>query len=424
VKKRLKKLIPTWLLSPLLPVFHWFQSLGANIRYGFPARNMKVIAITGTNGKTTTAALLGKIIEQTGQKVAISTTAFYQVGAEYELNDTNMTVTDPFKLFQLLARFKKANVDWVILEVTSHALSQSRILGVPIHTAVMTNLTQDHLDYHKTMDAYAAAKARLFKKKPRNIILNRDDDWYQYYSKFTGTEQTLTYGTAEDADCRIMKAQLGPQHSKLELKLERSLIKPTINLVGKFNAYNAICAATIAHAIEVEPKLISSGLEATEFVPGRMETVKNKRGLRIVVDYAHTTDALENVLESLRGVTKRKIITVFGATGDRDTAKRPLMGGAVARLSDIAIITDDDPFTENPITIRAEVLAGAQAVVDGAEIYEIADRRSAIGKALELARRGDSILLAGIGHQQYRVIGEKKVPWSERSVVEEFLNKK
>jgi UDP-N-acetylmuramoyl-L-alanyl-D-glutamate--2,6-diaminopimelate ligase len=423
MKQTLKRLLPRGLVKPLLPLFHWLQAWTANARNGFPARGMKVVAITGTNGKTTTAAFLGKVLEANGWSVGINSTAFYQVGKEVELNDTNMTVTDPFRLFALLKRMRQARVDWVILETTSHALSQSRISGIPIEVAAITNLTQDHLDYHNGMDDYAAAKGRLFQKKARWHVLNRDDEWFHFFDQFSPRERKFTYGTDADADARITAARLGPAGSNLEIKLERALIKPKIQLVGKFNAYNALAAASIAYLLGVAPETIEDGLEKLKKVPGRMESIESERGIKIVIDYAHTPDALQNVLEALRGVTKKRIITVFGATGDRDKLKRPLMGKVVAKHSDLVILTDDDPYSENPITIRQEVMAGLQDVVDGAEIFEVGDRRGAIAKAIELGKRGDIILLAGIGHQSYRVLNEGKVDWNEKQIAEELLAK-
>ena len=323
VKNLLKRLLPGALLKPLVSVFHFLQALAANAFYGFPARGMKVIGITGTNGKTTTAAFLGKIIEQSGQSVAINSTAFFQVGKRTVPNDTNMTVTDPFRLFKIIREFRRARVDWVVLEVTSHALSQHRTLGVKFFGAVMTNLTQDHLDYHGTMEAYAAAKAKLFRRARNLAVLNRDDSWFEFFKKASRTPKIITYGTKTSVDCRIVAAKLTPNGSQLKLKLERSLIEPQIKLVGKFNVYNALAAASAAYGIGIEPEVISEGLEALQSVPGRMEVVKVKQGFKVVVDYAHTADALANVLESLRGVTRGRIITVFGATGDRDKSKRP-----------------------------------------------------------------------------------------------------
>lgn len=424
MKPMLKRILPKTLITPLLPIFHLLQAFAANMRYGFPARGLNVAVITGTNGKTTTAAFLGKIFEANGWSVGINSTAFYQIGKKYELNDTNMTVTDPFRLFKMLKDMREAKVDWVILETTSHALVQNRVLGIPFKVAAITNLTQDHLDYHGSMDNYAAAKGKLFQKGADFHVLNRDDEWFRFFDQFSPAQRKLTYGVDPDAEVRITEAKLGPDGSKLSIKLERALIQPNIKLVGKFNAYNALTAATMAHALGIEPEIIEEGLQNLKAVPGRMEQVVSKKGFKILVDYAHTPDALANVLETLRGITRGRIITVFGATGDRDKSKRPLMGKVVAKLSDLVVLTDDDPYTENPIAIRAEVMAGMKGVVDGAELYEVGDRRGAIAKAIELAKRGDTILLAGIGHQSYRVIDGKKLKWSEREVAEELLAKR
>ena len=424
MKSRLKQLLPKSIVKPFLPLYHWLQAAAANLRFGFPARGMNVVAITGPNGKTPTAAYLAKILEAAGMKVGVSTTAFFQVGSEVTPNDSNMTVTDPFRLFKLLRQFKNAKVDWVILEVTSHALSQSRTLGIPVRAAVITNLTQDHLDYHGSMEAYAAAKGRLFRKKADIHVLNRDDEWYHYFDAFEPKHQTLTYGTDSDAACRVTAAKLGPDGSAVSLSLEKADIKPKLKLAGKFNVYNALAAATAAYGLGAAPEVIESGLESLESVPGRMEVIKDKkRGINVVVDYAHTADALANVLETLRSTGKKRVITVFGATGDRDKSKRPFMGKVAARLSDVIIITDDDTYTEDPAAIRAEVLQGASTIVDGAEIHEIGDRKTAISTALDLAKRGDTILLAGIGHQKYRVVDGQKVEWSEKGVVEELISK-
>ncbi|HEX9595188.1 MAG TPA: UDP-N-acetylmuramoyl-L-alanyl-D-glutamate--2,6-diaminopimelate ligase [Candidatus Saccharimonadales bacterium] len=424
MKSRLKQLLPKSLIKPFLPAYHWLQALGANLRYGFPARGMKVVAVTGTNGKTTTAAYLAKIMEANGLKVGITTTAFSQIGTEITPNESNMTVTDPFRLFKMLRDFNNAKVDWVILEVTSHALSQSRTLFVPVKAAIITNLTQDHLDYHGSMEVYASAKGKLFRKKADIHVLNRDDEWFHYFDNFEPKHRVLTYGADVDADCRVTAAKLGPEGSAVTFKLERAAIKPKLKLAGKFNVYNALAAAAAAHGLDFAPETIESGLEGLDLVPGRMEMIKHKkRGLTVIVDYAHTPDALENVLETLKSTVRKRVIVVFGATGDRDASKRPLMGRTAARLADVIIVTDDDTYTENPISIRAEVLEGAKGVVDGAEIYEVGDRRAAISKAIELAKRGDTILLAGIGHQRYRVIAGQKQEWAEKNVAEELLAK-
>ena len=404
-----------------MPLYHWLQAFCAQLITGFPARGMKVVAITGTNGKTTTAALLASILEANGYKVGVSSTALYKIGQKVTLNETNMTVVPPLKTARMLREMKKANIDWLVLEVTSHALTQSRTLGIPIDTAVMTNLTQDHLDYHKTMENYAAAKGRLFAKKPKNIVLNADDEWYKFYNEYEAGETKISYGTSPGADSRLTRANMRLNGTDLTMSLREQKVKAKTHLVGKFNAYNALAAAATAEVMGVDREAIAQGLSSLNNVPGRMDMVESSQGLRVVVDYAHTADALKNVLETLKGLTKGRIITVFGATGDRDKGKRPHMGKVVSELSDIAVVTDDDPYTENPLRIREEVMSGMGEGKGHADVYEIGDRRGAIAKAIELARRTDVILVTGLGHQNYRVVGDKKEKWNDRDVVEELL---
>ncbi len=425
LKKLLKKLIPKQLLKLLLKPYHFARAILANMIFGWPGRGMKVVMITGTNGKTTTSALLAKIFEARGEKVGVSTTAFFQVGDKFELNALNMTVTNPFAVQKNLRAMRKAKVDRVVFEQTAHGIAQYRALGVPYEAAAVTNLTQDHLDYFGNMDHYAETKARLLKKRPNLVVLNRDDEWFNFFNDYDGKKAKLTFGTDHYADCKITKAVISKSGSRLTFSLEGTRVDIKLKLIGKFNAYNALCAATIAHGLGVEPDHIKQGLEALHSVPGRMESIENKRGLKIIVDYAHAADSLEQVLHTLRDVGKGRLITVFGATGDRDKEKRPIMGEVVARLSDVAIVTDDEPYSENPLRIREEVLVGAEAVENGAEVIEIGDRRGAIQKALMLAKRGDIIFVAGMGSEQFRTIGDGvKEPWDEREVVRELLTQK
>lgn len=420
-KLLLKKIIPRSVLKPLLPMYHWVQALAAQIVTGFPARGMKVIAVTGTNGKTTTVALIGSILEAAGHRVGISSTAFYKIGDKMTVNDSNMTVTEPLKVAKLLRKMRADKVDWVVLETTSHALAQHRTLGIPVDTAVMTNLTQDHLDYHGTMKNYAKAKGKLFAKKPRNIVLSADDEWYDFFNKYPATEAKIAYGTDETADSRLTRATMTLSGSELTMMLREQKVKAKTHLVGKFNAYNTLAAAATAELLGVDREAIINGLAALKNVPGRMDMISSPEGFRVIVDYAHTADALKNVLETLRGLSRGRIIVVFGATGDRDKTKRPKMGAVVSKLAEIAIVTDDDPYTENPLRIREEVMGGMPEGKGAAELYEIGDRRGAITKAFELARRSDVILVAGLGHQNFRVMATGKEKWNDRQVIEELL---
>jgi UDP-N-acetylmuramoyl-L-alanyl-D-glutamate--2,6-diaminopimelate ligase len=288
----------------------------------------------------------------------------------------------------------------------------------------MTNLTQDHLDYHGTMENYAAAKGKMFAGKPKFIVLNRDDNWFSYFDQFEAGEQKITYGTDEAADARIANVKLHKQGSDVRLKIDHTNgLQFTTNLPGKFNVYNATAAAATAYVMRVDTAKIVEGIESLTNVPGRLERVDEGQPYDIIVDYAHTPDALENVLETMKNLTRNRLILVFGATGDRDKTKRPIMGQIAARLADRIFLTDDESYTEDPTAIRHEVMEGIVAGGGGSKAEEVADRKDAIKKALETARRGDTVIVTGMGHEQYRVINGTRQPWHDPSVIRELLEK-
>lgn len=417
----LKKLLPRAVVKPFLPIYHLLRAMIANLRYGFPARKLKVIGITGTNGKTTTAHYIASILEAAGYKVGMSTTTTFKVGEKEADNEINMTVANPFAIQRLLKEMRTSKVDWLVLEVTAHSLSQNRLWGIPFHTAVFTNLTQDHLDYYQTMDNYATAKAKLFKHATQNAVLNHDDEWFNFFSQ-VASQHKYTYGVNADSDVRLIKANLRPNSTQITFQLmEKGVIEARLNLAGKFNVYNALAAASVGAALELSPEIIKKGLERVHQVPGRMEVIRAGQKFTVIVDYAHSPDALRNLFETLRPLTRGRLITVFGATGDRDKLKRPLMGTIAAKNTNIAIVTDDEPYTENPKAIRADVLEGAKMANAECEIIEIGDRRAAIAKAYELAKADDTVAILGMGHEKFRVIGTKRVPWDERKIAYELL---
>jgi len=423
MKSTIKKLLPSSLRAPLLKIYHYLQGLAAVIRYSYPARGMKFVMITGTNGKTTTTGYLTEVFQAAGLKVGVSSTAFYLIGDDYQLNTKNMTVVNPFAVQKMLKAMRQAEVDVVIMETTSHALDQHRLLSIKPFIAAMTNLTQDHLDYHKTMANYAAAKAKLFKKNPAHVVLNADDEWFDFYNVYSGTRSTSYFGEGKQATARFSDASFSANGSSATISSKNGSYTLKTSLLGKFNLYNALCAATIAESYGLDQQTIAAGIENLTAVPGRMEPVPNKRGVTILVDYAHTADALHEALTTLREVTSHRLFCVFGATGDRDKSKRPEMGRVVAELADVAVVTDDEPYSEDPATIRAEVLAGANAVKNGGEVVEFADRREAIHETIRRAKPGDTVVLTGIGHQQFRVIGpnKQKIAWSDADVAKEIL---
>lgn len=424
VKETIKKVVPAALWRPLLNPYHLLEALAANVRYSFPARTMRVVMVTGTNGKTTTAAFLANILSSAGHRVGLCSTAYFEIAGERIANDLNFTVTNPFKLQALLAQMRAAKVDYLVLEVTSHAIVQHRIWGIPCDVAVMTNLTQDHLDYHGTMERYAAAKGKLFARRPRFIVLNRDDEWFDFFNKYRAAEQKMTYGAHDEAECRIVGAKLHRQGSDVQLLIDHQTeLRFTLQLPGKFNVYNATAAATAAYLMHVDIEKIEQGIKQLDGVPGRFERIAKGQPYEVIVDYAHTPDAFKNLLETIKNLTKNRLILVFGATGDRDKDKRPMMGKLAAELADRIIVTDEESYTEAPDEIRKMLREGITQAGGDAKTEEIPDRRKAIEKALNLARRNDTVVVTGMGHEQYRVMDGKRVPWNEVKIIEGLLER-
>lgn len=391
-------------------------------RYGDPAKNLKVIAVTGTNGKTTTLNYLNEILKEAGQKTALFTTAVIEVAGDRRINDLNATVALTAQMQDFFKQAKKAKVDYTLLEVTSHALDQHKLDGVPILAAVMTNLTQDHLDYHKTMENYAAAKGKLFAMNPQFIVLNRDDEWFDYYDKYQAADQKITYGRHDDAEVRVTRTKLFKKGSEADLLLDHHVkLELATALPGEYNVDNMVAAATTAYVLGVDLNDIMEGAANLEGVPGRFEHVPTGKEFDVVVDYAHTPDGLEKFLTAAKAVTKNRIILVFGATGDRDKEKRPIMGEIAARLADRIVLTDEESYTENPDAIREQVMQGIDTGGGSAKTTEIADRREAIRKALDIAKKGDAVLITGMGHEKFRIIDDKRVPWNDADVVRELL---
>lgn len=394
------------------------------LKYGNPASSLKVIAVTGTNGKTTTINYINEILKEAGHKTAMFSTALIEIDGNTQLNDLNATVGTTERMQEFFRDAKKAEVDYVVLEITSHALQQHKLDGVPIEVAVMTNLTQDHLDYHHTMDEYAAAKAKLFAREPRFIVLNRDDAWYEYYDKFPAGELKMTYGQHEEAEAKIDYVKLYKKGSEATVVIDhQTKLELATALPGTFNVYNMTAAASVAYLLGIKLGDLVEGIANLEGVPGRFERVVEGLGYDVIVDYAHTPDALEQLLQATKEITKNRVILVFGATGDRDKSKRPIMGEIAARLADRIILTDEESYNEDPQAIRDQVRDGIETAGATAKLTELADRRDAIEKALSIAKTGDTILITGMGHEQFRIVNGEKLPWNDAAVVRELLEK-
>lgn len=395
-----------------------------SVRYRNPAKNLKVIAITGTNGKTTTLNYVNEILKEAGYTTAMFTTAVIEINGERKINDLNATVASVDRMQRFFRDAKRAKVDYVLLEVTSHALDQHKLDGVPIKAAIMTNLTQDHLDYHGTMDAYAAAKAKLFQNEPEFIVLNRDDEWFDYYDQFMAGAQKITYGKHEEAEARIEHTKLYRKGSEATVVIDhQTVIELATALPGEYNIYNMVAAVSAAYLLGLSTDDIVEGVANLESVPGRFERIPTGRDFDVVVDYAHTPDALEKFLSAAKTLAKNRVILVFGATGDRDKSKRPIMGEIASRLVDRIILTDEESYNEDPATIRRQVMGGIESAGGSAKTTEIADRRDAIKKALSIATKGDIVVITGMGHEMFRIVDGKKITWNDTQVVKELLEK-
>ena len=423
--KGVRSVLPSQAVHLLENVYRKTRIQLVSARYGWPARGLRVIAVTGTNGKTTTANYINEILKQAGYKTAMFTTAVIEVAGESKINDLNATVASVSRMQQFLNEARRSKVDFVILEVTSHSLHQHKLDGVPIEAAVMTNLTQDHLDYHKTMEKYAAAKGLLFARNPRYIVLNRDDDWFDYFDKYLAEEQKITYGKSEDADVRISDIKLYKKGSEAVLAFDhQEKSQLATYLPGEYNVFTMAAAASICYVLGVSMSDIKNGIASLEGIPGRFERATKDEKYEVIVDYAHTPDALEKLLEATRNITKKRIILVFGACGDRDALKRPIMGKIAAKLADEIILTDEESYNENPDKIRRDIYAGIEESKATNKTTEIADRREAIRHALNIAKKDDTILITGMGHEQFRIINGEKLPWNDTNIVREIISEK
>lgn len=398
--------------------------------YGDPSESLFCVGVTGTNGKTTTTYLTEAILNHFGRKTGVVGTINHHIGNQ--VWKTEMTTPDPLSFQQRLREFLDHGAAAVALEVSSHALTQHRVDEVSFDVAQFTNLSRDHLDYHKDMEDYFEAKHKLFtdlmarSKKPRKFaVINIDDEYGKRVRPAEGVT-VWTYGLEKSADLCFEVLDQGFGGTKFRLRAPQGECDFQIRMPGLHNVYNATAAIGAGLAAGATPAVCAEALASFNGVPGRLESVPNDRGLYIFVDYAHTDDALKTVLHYLNGIRrssglKNRIITVFGCGGDRDKGKRPLMMKAAAQDSDLVVVTSDNPRTEDPMAIIRDALVGADPSALGRTVFEEVDRRKGIARAIELATAGDVILIAGKGHEDYQQIGTVKHPFSDVQVVKEIL---
>ncbi|GAB6181884.1 UDP-N-acetylmuramoyl-L-alanyl-D-glutamate--2,6-diaminopimelate ligase [Desulfotomaculum defluvii] len=389
--------------------------------YGHPSQSLSMVGVTGTNGKTTTTHLIAAIWKKSGIKPGIIGTIHNLIG-EKILPVTN-TTPESLDLQKILAQMVEEEVKGVAMEVSSHALALNRVAGVHYNVAVFTNLTQDHLDFHKTMDEYLAAKAKLFNRDIEYAVINGDDPAAEELKK-NSQGKVYTYGIDQDVDVRAKDIQVTAKGVRFVACGPWGEQQLNLKLTGRFNVYNALAAYTTGMALGMDSEIVISALESVMGVSGRFELVDQGQNFAVVVDYAHTPDGLENILTTARQITKGRLITVFGCGGDRDRTKRPIMGEIAARYSDIPVVTSDNPRTEDPQRILEDVVEGVSRVISPDKFLIIGDRREAINKAIELAQEGDVVVIAGKGHEDYQIIGTTKYPFDDRKEAAAALARK
>jgi UDP-N-acetylmuramoyl-L-alanyl-D-glutamate--2,6-diaminopimelate ligase len=393
--------------------------------YGRPSDALKVMGVTGTNGKTTTAFLVKHLLDADQRRCGLIGTVKYCVG-DREI-DAPRTTPESVDLQDLLSQMIGAGSRAVAMEVSSHALTQHRTRGIAFDTAVFTNLTQDHLDFHRTMESYFEAKALLFEgltkqKKKARAIVNLDDRYGRFLiERFEKQIPVITYGMGVHANFRATNVRFDATGSSFQLTAKGREYLVRSPLIGSFNIYNVLGALAAANAMGMELRAAVAAMAKAPQVPGRLERVNAKRSFQVFVDYAHTDDALRNVLRTLKELKPRRLVTVFGCGGDRDRAKRPLMAAAAEEFSDWCILTSDNPRSEDPLRILADIRKGLR----GKRYEEIPDRTEAVHRAVQLAGNGDIILLAGKGHETYQEFaGGKRIPFDDAAVARRAIEAK
>lgn len=433
MKKFLRKLIGNH--NPLLLFYHRLRGMLAHFWYRNPTKKLIVVGVTGTDGKTTTVNLIADMLAESGLKVGMMSTLRYRVGDKIWSNRDKMTTNSAFKVQKNLRMMADAGCEVVVVEVTSHAVVQSRVWGINFDVAVFTNLTADHIEYHGSHEAYMAAKGQFIgslfgmrrkningKTIPKVLVLNEDDQYFDYYNSFEG-DRKLTFGL-EKGQYRALNVESDPSGSRFDLKLPNGNVNMNTNLIGKFNVYNTLASFVVGIAIGLEPEKLSEAFTRITPVPGRFEPVNVGQDFHVVVDYAHTQYSLEKLCQVFKPMTKGRLILVFGCTGGgRDKGKRPIMGKVADHYADVIVLTNDDPYHEDQERIIEDIAKGIKRK-EGATLAKIVDRATAVEYALSIAKTGDTVLVAGKGGEEVIVIGDEKILYDDREVVRNYLTGK
>ncbi len=418
-RKIVKKMIPSSVFHVSEPYGHLAEAVAFNSAYGFPAKRLKVIGVTGTNGKTTTSFMIHRMLVDAGYSVGLMTTVAYGVGDDIKPQMEHMTNVTVPQLMKRLKMFNSKGIEWLVLETTSAALAQNRVWGVPYSIVAMTNLTHEHLDYHGTFERYRTAKVKLFKICNRNMrgqrvgIVNADDPSAKYFSD--AIANPITYGI-KGGDLRATDIKLGPKGVKYTAKLGNKTYQIDCHIPGSFNVYNSLVAVALGNKLGLSKEQIEKGIAALEGVEGRMTNIDEGQDFSAIVDFAHTPDAFEKLFNDIRPTVKGKLIVMFGSAAHRDKAKRPIQGKLAGKYADEVILTEEDDRDEDGRSIQEDIAVGAKSEgkQEDKDLFFVPDRTKAIEFALSRAKnKDDLVLMLGKGHEKTieRIDGEH--PWDE-----------
>lgn len=410
--------------------YHFLKSLAAGCKYRFPARGMRVIGVTGTNGKTTTSFMIASMLAEAGYKVGIFTSVAWGEWGKIEKQMEHMTTVDPMLLNKRIAILNERGMDFLIVEATSHALAQFRTLGIPIEIAVMTNVTHDHLEYHGTFEKYVLAKRKLFKRAGYGVI-NADDDSAKLFEE--DVDKYITYGMKRGklraSDVKSRADGVEYVISGVKVGGEQSTMKMRAKIPGEFNVYNSLAAVGVGLRIGLSEEVIEKGIFALDEVEGRMNKIDEGQDFEVIVDFAHTPDSFERLLSDMKGILKgtgKRLIVLFGSAGGRDASNRAVQGGIAGKYGDMVVLTEEDDRDVPGEEILEQIAAGARksGKKDEKDLFKVLDRRQAIEFAFGKAKRGDVVMLLGKGHETTIERKGGAIPWNEANEARKALKKR
>lgn len=418
IRKIVKKFIPKNLFKTIEPYGHLAEAVLFNVKNGFPARGLKVIGVTGTNGKTSTAYMIHRMLQDAGYKTGLMTTVAWGVGEDIRAQQQHYTTVPSPELMRRLKHMRAEKVDWLVMEITSQALAQNRAWGIPYSIAVMTNVTHEHLDYHRTFERYRDAKRKLFKLANRNLqglrigIINAEDPSASLFA--ADIQDPILYGIEQGA-LRAENVDLKPSGSDYTARIGEDMYKIHCNIPGSFNIYNSLAAVAAGRAAGLSREQIEKGIAALAGVEGRMTRIDEGQDYDVIVDFAHTPDSFEKLFKDLKPVVAGKLIVMFGSAGRRDEAKRTVQGELAGQYCDEVILTEEDDRDIDGLAIMDEIAAGAEKAgkTRNKDLFLVHDRTEAITFALKRAKKGDTILLLGKGHEKTIERSGGPEPWDE-----------